>query len=148
MGVACKVLHVLHGDALAQEVGDDYHAEAVRAEHLRETRVLAATLEETADGPSADAARAETGRGVEVCRAKEGESLGIVDDPGRVDVLGEALVQVEADGDFPLLAALLAETEGTVLAVVAQILEAELGDGGVSLSFLRFFATRVGSGSV
>ena len=126
--VAREVLHVLDGDALGQQVRDNHHPEAVRGEHLREPGVLEAALEEAADGPGADAARPETGRGVEVRRAEERGSLGIIGDPGRRDVLREPAIQVDADRDLPLLPTLLAEPEGTVLPVVAKVLEAQLGD--------------------
>ena len=64
--------------------------------------------------------------GVVVVAAKERRLLRIVTDPGRLDVLGEPAVQIDADGDLPVRPSLLPECEGAVRAVVAEILEPEL----------------------
>lgn len=51
---------------------------------------------------------------------RRGEFLGLVREPARRQVVGEPAVQVDAHGNLPALAALLAETEGPVVAVVAE----------------------------
>ena len=69
--VAGEVLHVLDGDALAEQVGHDHHPKAVRGEDRRQPGILQAPLEELPHGPRPDAPGAKPRLGVPVAPAKK-----------------------------------------------------------------------------
>ena len=126
--MADEELDVLGGDALGEEVGDDHSPERVGRDDLRKPGAFQAALENGPDGPGLERAGLE---GVPSQRQgpEEGGLFRVAADAGGRQVGGEPFVQVVADGDFAFPAALLAKPEGPEVAVIAEILEPQRGDG-------------------
>ena len=119
---------VLGGDALREKVGHDHGPEAVGGDDGGKPGRLEAALENGADGPRLEGAWLEA-RPSACERTEERSVLRVIGDAGDRQVGREPFVQVVADGDFAFPAALLAEPEGAEIPKVAEILEAESGDG-------------------
>ena len=126
--MAGQVLDVLERHVLGEQVGHHQDAEAVGAEDVGQPGIFEPSLEHAAHGVGRQGVPGELllfSQG----RPEQGRLLGVRSDPGRHQVLLEPAIEVVADGDLALLAALFPEPQDALGALVLEVLAAEAGEG-------------------
>ena len=123
-----QVLHILQRHVLGEQVGHHQDAEAVGAEDRGQPGILQSPFEHEAHGVG------RQGPGGELLLLAQGRSeqwglLGICLDPGRRQVLPEPAVEVVADGDLALLAALFPKAQDALGSLVLEVPSPQPGDG-------------------
>ena len=119
VSVAGQVLDVLERHVLGEQVGDHQDAEAVGAEDVGQPGIFEPSLEHAPHGVGRQGVPGELllfSQG----RPEQGRLLGVRSDPGRLQVLLEPAIEVVADGDLALLAALFPEPQDALGALVLE----------------------------
>ncbi len=116
-----KVLDVVEGDALLEKIGDDHGPEAVRGDEAGQAGVFQTALEHGPDGPWLEKAACGEAAAVDGRERPKERPVGVI------RVFDE--VEVRADPALEVDPPFLAEAQGAVLSVVAEISEPEPGDG-------------------
>ena len=128
VGMAGEVLHVFQRHVLIEQIGHNRDPEAVRGKQVRQARILEPALEHLPHGVRPVSSRRQL-PALAVGGAEQRQLVVLAGDAGGVQVCAQPGIEIVTDRDLAHLAAFFAEAQGPLFAEIAQVAQAQPGDG-------------------